>query len=45
MALKPIIKKLVAENPDERYEDISELKSALAGIQNINKSMVHGENY
>lgn len=32
VALKPIIKKLVAENPDERYEDISELKSALAGI-------------
>jgi len=30
--LKPIIKKLVAENPDDRYKDISELKGDLAGL-------------
>jgi len=30
--LKPILKKLVAENPAERYKDISELRTDLAGI-------------
>ncbi len=30
--LKPIIKKLVAESPSERYKDISDLKADLAGI-------------
>ena len=30
--LKPIIKKLVAENPDERYTDVSELKGDLTGL-------------
>lgn len=30
--LKPIVKKLVAEVPDERYKDISELKKALSEL-------------
>ena len=32
VSLKPIIKKLVAEAPEERYKDISELKSDLSGL-------------
>lgn len=32
VSLKPIIKKLVLENPDERYKDVSELKGDLAGL-------------
>ncbi|WP_410077712.1 serine/threonine-protein kinase [Ruminococcus sp.] len=30
--LKPIVKKLVAENPNERYKDVSELKGDLAEL-------------
>lgn len=30
--LKPILKKVVAENPDERYENIFELRSALSKL-------------
>ncbi len=30
--LKPIIKKMVAENPDERYSDVSEVKGDLASL-------------
>lgn len=32
VSLKPIVKKLVAENPNERYKDISELKGELTGL-------------
>ena len=32
VSLKPIIKKMVAENPDDRYQDISEVKRELSGL-------------